>query len=183
MLDSGIRPSSSLHRNMPCENEDMLHADENMLISDPQVVPSPHVLPGHNRLRKCQTQQISLLLPGPTMIVSLTRDAENLVQHDLIALDALLELQARARPKPRLTNLQTRGRPTIRFGWQQGRFTSCGSEFTYVQELTRPLLLKAGGLEGKVELAGSILACTAPRSIGRLRRRREVGSGLQLGGW
>ena len=117
------------------------------------------------------------------MIVSLTRDAENLVQHDLIALDALLELQARARPKPRLTNLQTRGRPTIRFGWQQGRFTSCGFLFTYVQEPTRPLLLKAGGLEGKVELAGSILACTAPRSIGRLRRRREVGSGLQLGGW
>ena len=131
-------PRSTSYRNMPCENEDMLHADENMLISDPQVVPSPHVLPGHNRLRKCQTQQISLLLPGPTMIVSLTRDAENLVQHDLIALDALLELQARARPKPRLTNLQTRGRPTIRFGWQQGRFTSCGSEFTYVQELTCP---------------------------------------------
>ena len=46
------------------------------------------------------------------MVVSLTREAENLVQHALIALGALHELQEDSMYLTSLTNLHARGRQT-----------------------------------------------------------------------
>ena len=92
----------------------MQHADENVLISDPQAVPSPHVQASQAAVGSGSAirDKPSLSLPGPTRVVSLTRDADYLVQHALIDLDALHELQAHSMYLTSLTNLHARGRQT-----------------------------------------------------------------------
>ena len=72
------------------------------------------------RSGSARRDKASLLLLCPTMAVSLTRDAQNLVQHVLIALDALHELQAHCMYLTRVDKPAARGSANYAFWLSAG---------------------------------------------------------------
>ena len=105
-------PRSTPHRNTACGNRDMQHAEAKVQIADPPSVLSSDAPPDCRLLRKWRTQQKQSSCPDQNAMAALIQVAEDLVQHALIALNALHELRVRARPQARLTNLPAHARRT-----------------------------------------------------------------------